>query len=140
MPLELGKDPNQRWYFFEYNEFKPVFPFCPWTLETATEQLEVTITRTDFTLHRQFWLRLQLHPTGEPLFSKLITLARFHEHFASAITAIKRYHDFPDIGVPESDLTVIESLLTDPVVNQYTQITSIAPSNKFVLQVDAPKT
>ena len=120
MHLELGKDPNQHCYFFEYNEFQPVFLFCPWTIETATEQLEVTITRIDFTLHRQFRLRLQVHPTGKPLSSKFITLTRFHEHFASAIAAIQRYHDFPELGFPESDLTVIESLLTDPVVNQYT--------------------
>ena len=73
MPLELGNDPNQHWYFIEYNEFKPVFLFCPWTLETPTEQLKVIITRIDFTLKRQFRLRLQVYPEGEPLFSKLIT-------------------------------------------------------------------
>ena len=120
MPLELGKDPNQHWYFFDYNEFKPIFLFCPWTIETQTERLEVTITRIDFTLHRQLGLRLQIHPTGEPLFSKFITLTRFHGHFASAIAAFQSYHDFPELGFPESDLTVIKSLLTDPVVNQYT--------------------
>ena len=119
MPLELGPDPNQHWYFFEYNEFKPVFLFCPWTIETPTEQLEVTITRIDFTLKKQFRLRLQVHPTGEPLFSKFITLTKFHEHFASAIAAIQHYHDFPELGFPEVDLTVLNSLLTDPVVNQY---------------------
>ena len=119
MPLEFAKDPNQHWYFFEYNEFKPVFLSCPWTIETPTERLEVTITRIDFTLHRQFRLRLQVRPTGEPVFCKLITLTRFHKHFASAIAAIQRYHDFPELGFLESDLTVIESLLTDPVVNQY---------------------
>ena len=42
--LELGKDPNQHWCFFENNEFKPVFQSCPWTIETPTERLEVTIT------------------------------------------------------------------------------------------------
>ena len=86
---------------------------------TPTEQLEVAITRVDFTLHREFRLRLQVHPTGEPLFSKFITLTRFHEHFASAIAAIQHYHGFPELGSPELDLAVIESLLTDPVVNQY---------------------
>ena len=50
MPLELGKDPNQHWFFFEYNEYKPIFLSCPWTIETPTERLEVTITRFDFTL------------------------------------------------------------------------------------------
>ena len=120
MPLELGKDPNQHGYFFEYNEFKPVFLFCPWTIETATKRLEVTITRIDFTLHRQFRLRLKVHPTEEPLFNEVITLTRFHEHFASAIGAIQHYHDFPKLGFPESALTVIESLLIDPMVNQYT--------------------
>ena len=64
MPLELAKDPNQHWFFFKYNEFEPVFLFCPCTLETPTEKLEVTITRIDFTLHRQFRLRLQVHPMG----------------------------------------------------------------------------
>ena len=119
MPLELGNDPNKHWYFFEYNEFKPVFLSCPWTIETPTEQLEVTITRIDFTLKKQFRLRLQVHPTGEPLFSKFITLTKFHEHFVSAIAAIQHYHDFPELGFPEVDLTVLNSLLTDPVVNQY---------------------
>ena len=139
MPLELGKDPKQHWYFFEYKEFKPVLLFCPWTIETATERLEVTITTTDFTLHQQFRFRLQVLPTGEPVFSKFITLTRFHEHFASAVAAVQSYHDFPELGFPKSDLTVIKSLLTDPVVNQYTQITSIAPSNKSVLQSNALK-
>ena len=120
MPLELGKDPNQHWYFFEYNEFKPVFLSCPWRMETPTERLEITIRRIDLTLHQQFRLRLQVHATGEPLFSKFITLTRFHEHFASAIAAIQKYHNFPELGFPESGLTVTESLLTDPVVNQYT--------------------
>ena len=119
MPLELGNDPNQYWYFFEYNEFKPNFLFCPWTLETPTEQLKVIITRIDFTLNRQFRLRLQVYPEGEPLFSKFITLTRFHEHSASAIAAIRYYHEFRELGFPEVDLTVLNSLLTDPVVIQY---------------------
>ena len=119
MPLELGPDPNQYWYFFEYNEFKPIFLFCPWTLETPTEQLKVIITRIDFTLKRQFRLRLQVYPEGEPLFSKFITLTRFHEHFASAIAAIRHYHEFLELGFPEVDLTVLNSLLTDSVVSQY---------------------
>ena len=120
MPLELGKDPNQHWYFFEYNEFKPIFLSWPWTIGTPTEQLKVTIKMIDFPLERQFRLRLQVYPEGEPLFSKFITLTRFHEHFASAIAAIRHFHDFPELGFPELDLTVINSLLTDPVVNQHT--------------------
>ena len=88
MPLELGPDPNQHLYFFEYDEFKPIFLFCPWMLETPTEQSKVIITRIDFTLKRQFRLRLQVYPEGEPLFSKFFTLTRFHEHFASAIATI----------------------------------------------------
>ena len=119
MPLELGPDPNQYWYFFEYNEFKPIYLFCPWTLETPTEQLKVKITRIDFTLKRQFRLRLQVYPEREPLFSKFITLTKFHEHFASAIAAIRHYHEFPELGFPEVDLTVLNSLLYDPVVSQY---------------------
>ena len=119
MSLELGNDPNQYWYFFEYEEFKPIFLFCPWTLVTPTEQLKVVTTMIDFTLKRQFRLRLQVHPEGEPLFSKFITLTIFHEHFASAIAAIQHYHDFPELGFPEVDLTVLNSLLTDPVMNQY---------------------
>ena len=119
MPLELGHDPNQHWCFFEYNEFKPIFLFCPWTLETPTEQLKVITTRIDFTLKRQFRLRLQVYPEVEPLFIKFITLTRFHEHFASTIAANRHYHEFPELGFPEVDLTVLNSLLTDPVVNQY---------------------
>ena len=119
MPLELGTDPNQHWYFFEYNEFKPIFLFCPWTLQTPTEQLKVIRRRIDFTLKTQFRLRLQVYPEGEPLFSKFITLTRFHVYFASAIAAIQHYHDFPELGFHEVDLTVLNSLLTDPVVNQY---------------------
>ena len=119
MPLELGNDPNQHWYFFEYNKFKLVFLFCPWTIETPTEQLKVIISRIDFTLKRQFRLRLQVYPEREPLFTKFIKLTRFHEHFASAIAAIQLYHDFPELGFPEADLAVINSLLTDLVVNQY---------------------
>ena len=119
MPLELGKDPNQHWFFFEYHEFKPIFLFCLWTLETPTEQMKVIITRIDFTLKRQFRLRLQVYSEGEPVFSKNITLTRFHEHFASAIAAIRHYHKFPELGFPEADLTVLSSLPTDPVVNQY---------------------
>ena len=118
MPLELGKDPNQHWYFFEYNAFKPIFLFCPWTLETPTEHLKVIITKIDFPLKRQFCLRLQVYLEGEPLFSKFITLTTSHEHFASAIAAIQHYHNFPELGFPEVDLTVLNSLLTDPVVNQ----------------------
>ena len=120
MPLELGEDPNQHWYFFEYNEFKPIFLFCPWTLRTPTEQLKVIITRIDFTLKRQFRLRLQVYPEGEPLFSKFITLTRFHELFATAIATIQYYHGFPELGFPELVLTVLNTLITDPVVNQCT--------------------
>ena len=119
MPLELGNDPNQHWYFFEYNEFKPIFLFCPWTFETLTEQLKVIITRIDFTLKGEFRLRLQVYPEGKTLFSKFITLTRFREHFASAIAAIRHYHEIPELWFPEVDLTVLNSLLTDPVVIQY---------------------
>ena len=70
-------------------------------------------------IKRQFRLRLQVYPEGEPLFSKFITLTRFHEHLASAIAAIRHYHEFPELGFPEVDLTVLNSLLTDPVVIQY---------------------
>ena len=118
MPKELGNDPNQHWYFLEDNEFKPIFLSCPWTIETPTEQLKVIITRIDFTLKRQFRLRLQVYPEAEPPFSEFITLTRFHEHFASANVAIQHYHDFTELGFPELDLTVINSLLTDPIVNQ----------------------
>ena len=88
--------------------------------KNPTEQLEVTLTRIDFTLHRQFRLRLQVHPTGEPLFKNFISLMRFHEHFASAIDAIQPYHDFPELGFRELDLIDIISIVTDAVVNQYT--------------------
>ena len=67
--MELGENPNQHWYFFEYNEFKPVFFCCQWAIETPTEQLKVTITRIDFTLHRHLRLRLQAHPAEVRLFS-----------------------------------------------------------------------
>ena len=120
MPLELGKDPDQHWYFFEYNEFEPFFLFCPQTLETPTEQSKVIITRIDLTLKKQFPLRLEAYPEEETLFSEFITLTRFHEHFASAIGAIQHYHDFPELGFPELDVTVLNSFLTDPVVNQNT--------------------
>ena len=116
--LELGKGSNQ--HFFEYIEFQPVFLFCPWTIENPTQGLYVTKTRIDFTLQRQFRLRLQVHHAGEPLFINFKTLTRFHEHFVSAITAIQRCHDFPDLEFLESELTVIKSLQTDPVINQYT--------------------
>ena len=119
MPLELENDPNQYWYFFEYEESKPIFLFFPWTLVTPTEQLKVVITGIDFTLKRQLRLRLQVHPEGEPLFSKFFILTRFHEQFASAIAAIQHSYDFPELGFPEVDLPVINSLLNDPVVNQY---------------------
>ena len=62
MPLEPGNDPNQHCYFFEYKELEPIFLFCPWVLETPTEQLKVTLTRIDFTLKTQFRLRLQVYP------------------------------------------------------------------------------
>ena len=88
-------------------------------METPTEQLKVIITRIDFTLKRQFRLRSQVYPEGEPLFSKFITLTKFHEHFASAIAAIQHYHNFAELGFPEVDLPVLNSLLTDPVVNQF---------------------
>ena len=128
MPLELGNDPNQHWYFFEYNEYTPIFLFCPWTLETPTEHSKVIITRIDFTLKRQFRLRLQVYPEGEPLFSKFNTLTRFLEHFASAIAANQHYQEFPELGFPEVDLTVLNSLLTKPVLHQYSQITLIESS------------
>ena len=89
------------------------------TLETPTGQLKGTITRIDFTLKRQFRLRLQVYHEEEPLFSKFITLTRFHEHFVSEIAAIRHYHEFPELRFPEVDLTIPDSLLTDPVVNQY---------------------
>ena len=121
MPLELGNDPNRPWYFFEYNEFKPIFLSCPWTLETPTEQLKVVITRIDFTrlFKGQLRLRLPVHPEGEPLFTKFTTLTRFHEYFASAIAAIQQYYDFAELGFPVVDLPVLNSLLSDPVVNRY---------------------
>ena len=106
MPLELGNNLNQHWYFFEYNEFKLTFQSCPWTIDTPTEQLKVTLTRIDFTLKRQFRLRLQVRPAGGPLFSKFNTLTRFQEHFASAIAAIQHYNNFPKLAFPELDLTV----------------------------------
>ena len=77
------------------------------------------ITKSDFTLKREFRLRLQVYPKGEPLFSKFNTLTRFHELFVSEIAAIQHYHDLPELGYPEVDLTVLNSLLTYPVVNQY---------------------
>ena len=119
MPLEFRNDTNQHWYFFEYSEFKPIFRSCPWKKEAPTEQLKVTITRIDFTLKGQFRLCLQVYPEGEPLFSKFNKLTRFRMHFASAIAAIQNYHNFAELGFPESDLTVIKALLTDPVVNQH---------------------
>ena len=139
MPLELGKDPNQQWCFSEYNEFKPFYLFCPWTLETPTEQLKKIITRIDFTLKRQFPLRLEVCPEGEPLFSKIIILTKFQEHFASAIAAFQHYHDFPELGFPELDLRVLNSPLTDPVVNQYNRQLQLFFHNKLVLTRDAPK-
>ena len=69
-------------------------------------------------MKRQFRLRLQDYTEGQPLFSKFITLTRFHEYFASGIAAIRHCHEFPEFGSPEVDLAVLNSLLTDPRVNQ----------------------
>ena len=82
--------------------------------------MQVTITRIDFTLHRHLRLRLQVQPIGEPLFTKFITLTSSHVHFASAIFGIQHYHNSPELGLPDMDMTVVISLLTDPVVNQNT--------------------
>ena len=118
MPLELGTTLISTGFSLNTTNSNLFFLFCPWTLETLTQQLKVIITRIDFTLKRQFRLRLQAHPEGEPLLSKFNTLTKFHGHFASSIAAIQHYHDFPEFGFPEVDLTVLNSLLTDAVVNQ----------------------
>ena len=73
--------------------------------------------QVSFFFKRQFRLRLQVYPEGEPLFIKFLTLTRFYEHFASATAAIQHYHNFPELGFPEVDLTILNSLLTDPLLN-----------------------
>ena len=92
MPLELGKDPNQHWYFFENDEFKPFFLFCPWTLETRTEQLKVIITRIDFTLKRQFRLRLQVYLEAEALFLYILYIDEIPRAFC---LSTRRYSILP---------------------------------------------
>ena len=84
---------------------------CPWTITTSNESIAVNITYLKWTFNYDFWIRVEIHPQGNPKASQLLEIDEFHPLFKSLETALLNYYEFPEPHLNEFQLHVYGELV-----------------------------
>ena len=61
---------------------------CPWTITTHNEIITVNILYLKWTFNYDFWIRVELHPQGNPKASQLLDIDELHPLFKSLATTL----------------------------------------------------
>ena len=84
---------------------------CPWTITTNNESITVNITYLKWTFSYDFWIRVEVHPQGNPKAFQLLDIDEIHTLFKSPETALLIYYDFPELHLNEFQLQVYGELM-----------------------------
>ena len=84
---------------------------CPWTITTSNESVAVNITYLKRTFNYDFWIRVEIHPQGNPKASQLLDIDEFRPLFKSVATALLNYYEFPELHLSEFQLHVYGELV-----------------------------
>ena len=87
--------------FDEIQHFK-----CSWTITTNYEIITVNIIYLNWTFNYDFWIRVEIHPQGNPKASQLLDIDELHPLFKSLATALLNYYEFPEPHLNEFQLHV----------------------------------
>ena len=59
--------------------FDEIQPFnCPWTITTNNESITVNFIYLKWTFNYDFWIRVEIHPQGNPKASQLLDIHEVH--------------------------------------------------------------
>ena len=96
MPLPANQNPVV-WNTLGDNGFDKIPHFnCPWTITTSNEIIAVNITCLKWTFNYDFWIRVEIHPQGNPTASQLLDIDEFHPLFKSLATELLIYYELPE--------------------------------------------
>ena len=84
---------------------------CPWTITSNQESITVNITLLKVDLHYDFWIRVEIHPQGNPKAFQLLDIDELHPLFKSLATALLNYYEFPEPHLTEFQLHVYGELM-----------------------------
>ena len=79
---------------------------CPWTITTSNEIIAVNITYLKWTFTYDFWIRVEIHPQGNPKAFQLLDIDELHPLFKSLATALLNYYEFPEPHLTDFQLHV----------------------------------
>ena len=69
---------------------------CLWTISTSNTSIAVNIIHPKWPFNYDFWIRVEIHPRGNPKASQLLKIDEFHPLFKSLATALLNYYEFPE--------------------------------------------
>ena len=69
---------------------------CPWTITKNNENITVNIIYLKWTFNYDFWIRVEIHPQGNPKASQLLVIDKLHPLFKSLAIALLNYYEFPE--------------------------------------------
>ena len=78
----------------------------PWTITTHNESITDNIIYLKWTSSYTFWIRVEIHPQGNPKASQLLDIDGLHPLFKSLVTAQLIYYEFPEHNLTEFQLHV----------------------------------
>ena len=84
---------------------------CPWTITTSNESIAVNIIYLKWTFIYDFWMRVEIHPQGNPKASQMLHTDELHPMFKSLATALLNYYEFPQPHLNEFQLHVYGELV-----------------------------
>ena len=84
---------------------------CPWTITTHNESITVNIIYLKWTFNSDFWIRVEIHPQGNPKDSQLLDIDELHPLFKSLATALLNFYEFPEPHLTELQLHVYSELM-----------------------------
>ena len=79
---------------------------CPWTITTHNESITVNIIYLKWTSSYDFWIRVEIHPQGNPKASQLLDIDELHPLFKSLAKALLNYYEYPEPHLTEFQLHV----------------------------------
>ena len=100
------------WNTLGHDGFDEVQHFnCRWTITTNNESITVNIIYLKWTLNYDFWIRVEIHPQGNPKTSQLLDIDELHPLFKSLATVLLSYYEFSEPHLNEFQFHVYGELL-----------------------------
>ena len=84
---------------------------CPWTITTNQESITVNIIYLKWTFNYDFWIRVEIHPQGNPTAFRLLDIDELHPIFKSLATTLLNYYEFPEPHLTDFQLHVYGELM-----------------------------